>query len=126
MAILVIEDEPWLGELYTELIKRAGYAVILCRDIYDAFEYLGKYGADIIVLDLMLPWSNGIQLLHELASYEDLCAIPVILYSNALPKEVTLEQLQPYGVVALLDKVGVAPEQLVATVQKVLYAKCAN
>jgi DNA-binding response OmpR family regulator len=126
MAVLVIEDEPWLGELYTDLLMQAGYAVALCRDIYDAFDYLGEHGAEAIVLDLLLPWSNGIQLLHELASYEDLRTIPVILYSNALPKDLTLEQLRPYGVAAMLDKAAVAPGQLVATVQKVLHAKPAN
>lgn len=105
------------------VLSKAGFTVTWQRDIYDAFEHIDQHKPEAIILDLLLPWSNGIQLLHELASYSDLQSIPVILYSNALPKDLRLEQLKHYGIVALLNKAVSGPGQLVETMQGVLRAK---
>jgi len=77
-------------------------------------------------LDLMLPWANGIGLLHTLASHSDINAIPVVICSNALPDHLSLKHLRPYGVAAVLDKASIRPNQLVKTVKEVLSAKPAD
>ncbi len=115
--ILLVEDEPWFGELYTRLLSRE-HQVQWCRDGYQAIMAVDSR-PDVIVLDILLPWSNGVQLLHELAGYEDTATIPIILFSAALP-DVSEDILRPYGVVAALDKTTVKPAQVLKTINGVI------
>jgi DNA-binding response OmpR family regulator len=119
-SILLVEDEPWLGELYQKQLIQCGYKVTWCQDGYEAIDSIDICQPKLIVLDLLLPWANGIQLLHELASHGDLASIPVIIYSNALPSSADQLALRRYGVKAVLDKASITPKQLVAMVGKVL------
>lgn len=117
--ILLVEDEPWLGELYKQLLDKHGHRVTWCQDGYDAIDAIDNQKPQVIVLDLLLPWVNGMQLLHELASHADLAAIPVIVCSNALPKHVDNEAFKAYGVRQLLDKTIMKPHDLVRAVAEV-------
>jgi CheY-like chemotaxis protein len=125
-VVLLVEDEPWLGELYQKLLQKNGYKVNWCRDGYEAIDSIDGQRPDVIVLDVLLPWANGIALLHELASHGDLASIPAILCSNALPKDANAKQLAHYGVVAALDKTTMQPKQLLAAVKKALYANVSD
>lgn len=118
--ILVVEDEPWLGELYCHVLARAGYKVTWCRDGYEAIERLDESRYDVLLLDIVLPWANGLQLLHELSSHSDLAHIPVIVYSNALPENMDSTALRPYGVRAAIDKAKNNPQQLPLIIKRVL------
>lgn len=117
--ILLIEDEPWMGELYAQLLGRE-HDVTWLRDGYDAVEAIDRQRPDLIILDLMLPWASGVQVLHELVSYKDTATIPVILFSAALPDELDDETLRAYGVVAALDKAAVKPAQVLQTINGAL------
>jgi len=119
--VLLIEDEPWLGELYAQLLG-AEHNVIWLRDGYDAMTAIDRVRPDVIVLDILLPWANGIQVLHELAGYEDTARIPVVLFSAALPENLDEAVLWAYGVVATLDKAAVKPAHVLKTINGVLKA----
>ncbi len=118
-SILLIEDEPWLGELYVQLLSKE-HEVTWLRDGYDAITAIDQQRPDIIVLDILLPWASGIQLLHELVSYQDTAHIPVILFSAALPDDLSDDVLRAYGVVATLDKAAVKPAKVLRVVNGVL------
>ena len=118
--VLLVEDEPWLGELYTKVLQKANFKVRWLQDAYDAMAAIDEALPDIIVLDLVLPWTNGIQLLNSLASYHDLRTIPIIIFSNAIPKGLKLQSIRHYGVVALLDKAVTNPIALLKVIREVL------
>ncbi len=118
-SILLIEDEPWFGELYQQLLGRE-HTVTWLRDGYQAMDHIEQQRPDIIVLDILLPWTNGVELLHELAGYNDTAKIPVVLFSAALPEGLDDDVLRAYGVVATLDKTAVKPRQVLATINGVL------
>lgn len=117
--ILLIEDEPWMGELYVQLLSRE-HDVTWLRDGYEAMQAIDTSRPDLIVLDMMLPWASGVQVLHELISYEDTASIPVVLFSAALPANLDDETLRAYGVVAALDKTTVKPTQVLRTINGAL------
>ena len=117
MTILVVDDDTWQADHYRRELERAGYKVKLARHAYEAISEIDNEQPILLLLDLMLPGSNGITLLHELRSYPDLAAIPVIVVSSA---PVALEVLKPYGVTEVLDKTKSTNEELLATVRKVL------
>lgn len=120
--ILLVEDDPWLGELYCQLLQHAGHTVDWCRDGYEAIDQIDQAKPAVIVLDLLLPWGNGLQLLHELASHVDLASIPVALCSNALPSVVDEQLLRHYGVVKTINKAATPPKKFVTVVSGLAHA----
>ncbi|NOH01207.1 MAG: response regulator transcription factor [Chloroflexi bacterium] len=68
MRILVVEDEAGVAGFLEQGLKESGYAVDVARDGADGLEYALAYEYDVIVLDIMLPKMNGLELLREVRS----------------------------------------------------------
>lgn len=66
MKILIVEDEPSLGELMQRELQRDGYIVERVNTFMQADSKLAGYSYDCILLDLMLPDGNGLDLLKQL------------------------------------------------------------
>jgi DNA-binding response OmpR family regulator len=64
--ILVIEDEPFISELYSRALTKGGYYVTVIADGSEALVEAEKNTYDIILLDLMVPSLNGIEILRAL------------------------------------------------------------
>lgn len=66
MRILVVEDEPDLNNLIVKKLKQENYTVDSCFDGKDALDYSLSTEYDAIVLDIMLPRINGLEILKQL------------------------------------------------------------
>lgn len=64
--VLVVDDEPHLRQSLTDLLEARQFSVSIARDGADALRILAREGFDLILLDLMMPWMNGHQLMDEL------------------------------------------------------------
>jgi two-component system response regulator MtrA len=60
--ILIVEDDPRISELVEKNLGSAGYACASCRDGSRALAVFERYGPDLLVLDLMLPGADGIEI----------------------------------------------------------------
>ena len=76
--ILVVEDEPRLGELLRLYLERDGYAVTVVRDGRSAIDEVDATPVDLVVLDLMLPGVGGEAVL---AAIRDRGDTPVLIAS---------------------------------------------
>lgn len=65
-TILCIEDEHFIGELYTRALTRAGHHVTVIADGAEALKAAQTDQYDIILLDLMVPNLTGIEILRAL------------------------------------------------------------
>ncbi|MBN2125477.1 MAG: response regulator [Deltaproteobacteria bacterium] len=75
--ILVVDDEESIRILYREELAEEGYEVIATGDASKAMALIEKTRPDLIILDIRLGQSNGLDLLQEIRNaYDDL---PVIL-----------------------------------------------
>ncbi len=77
MRILVVEDERSLNELITKRLKLERYLVDNCFDGQEALSYLDCAEYDAVVLDVMLPKMNGLEVLKQMRSSGD--KTPVLL-----------------------------------------------
>ncbi|HDL41881.1 MAG TPA: response regulator transcription factor, partial [Actinobacteria bacterium] len=74
--ILVVDDEPMVREVVTAYLERDGFEVHAEADGTKALEYLATASPDLVVLDVMLPHVDGLQILANLRAVSD---VPVIL-----------------------------------------------
>jgi DNA-binding response OmpR family regulator len=77
-TIVVVDDEPTIAEVVARYLERAGYDTLTAGDGVEALRLAGERRPDLVVLDLMLPSMNGLEVLRRLraAGGEP---IPVIL-----------------------------------------------
>ena len=80
--ILLIEDEPMFVGPFKMALEKEGYSVLCVSDGREGFPAAVKSKPDLIVLDLILPWENGFNVLEKLKSSEETKKIPVIVLSN--------------------------------------------
>ena len=64
--ILCIEDERFISELYARALEKAGYEVKTVEDGADGLHEAVNGNYDIILLDIMLPTMNGVDLLYKI------------------------------------------------------------
>jgi two-component system response regulator RegX3 len=74
--ILIVEDEPSLSEPLAFLLKREGYDTEVTEDGRSALAAFDRAGADLVLLDLMLPGLSGTEVCRELRSHS---SVPIIM-----------------------------------------------
>ena len=67
--ILIVEDDLFLREIYTEILTGAGYLVEAAEDGQKGLEKILLGGWDLVLLDIIMPNMSGIDVMHKL--YED-------------------------------------------------------
>ena len=65
-SVLVVEDEPTIGEVVSRYLERAGYATRVAADGFAALEEARAGAPDLVVLDLMLPGLDGLEVMRRL------------------------------------------------------------
>ena len=118
MRVLVIDDDEWLAKLFTRRLEYNGMVVQSAPNAIEALDLIDSFRPAVIILDLFMPGPNGLVLLHELQSYDDLGRIPVVVCTTSA-NDITIEQLRPYGVRLLLDKVSMHPDDIAKAVREV-------
>jgi len=74
--VLVVEDEPMVAEVVERYLRRDGYAVRTARDGEAALRTVDEFEPDLIVLDVMLPVLDGLEVCRRV---RERSAIPVIM-----------------------------------------------
>jgi DNA-binding response OmpR family regulator len=77
-SVLVVDDEPMVREVVAAYLIRDGFAVTEAGDGATALEHLRREPSDLVILDVMLPGTDGLSVLGELRELGD---TPVILLS---------------------------------------------
>ncbi len=79
--ILVVEDDPMLIDMYKDKLKYEGFRVSTATDGKKALARV-KQGADLIMLDILMPGLNGFEVLKRLKANKETRDIPVIVFTN--------------------------------------------
>lgn len=68
MKILVVEDEPKVAAYLKKGLEESGYDIDLANDGLQGLEYVRKNSYDLVLLDLIMPHMNGIELSYKIKS----------------------------------------------------------
>ena len=118
--IILAEDDVFIGEIYSTVLKKEGFDVQSATDGLAALE-LAKNNPDavLMLLDIMMPKLDGIEVLKRLKADEQTKNLPVILLTN-LSDESVITQAMQLGASAYLIKVRFTPQAVVERIREFL------
>jgi len=127
-TILLVEDDPFLIDIYTTKLKETGFNVEVATDGYACLSKIkeknekegqGKVWPDLVLLDIVLPQIDGWEVLSALRKDEKLKNIKVIVLSNLGQRE-EVEKGNSFKVVKYLIKAHFTPSEVVEEIKKVI------
>jgi len=77
--VLVVEDDPDIGQLVAHYLEKAGFSAELLANGRDALAAIGSRPPDVLILDLMLPQVDGLEICRVVRSTASTAAIPIIM-----------------------------------------------
>ena len=122
--ILLVEDDPFLIDIYTTKFKEEGFSVEVANDGEEGLRKL-KEGEgneekfDLLVLDIVLPHVDGWEILKEIKASEKLKNLKIVILSN-LGQKGEVEKGVKLGATKYLIKAHYTPSEVVAEIKQLL------
>lgn len=121
--VLIIEDDVFLREMYVHTFERHGYEALSAYDGDDGVKQAEHHKVDIILLDIMLPKKNGLEVLAILRQPNSHAKnTPIILLTN-LGQEAIINEAMHKGANGYILKADVLPRQLIDKITNFLDGK---
>ena len=109
--ILVVDSDEVFGKCVARALKKNGFETKLIDNAIEAMAEISETGpSDLIFIDVLLSGPDGFTFLNEMASYADTFETPIVIVSE---KDFSSFDLSDYGVVGVLDKNKMKPEEVV-------------
>lgn len=77
--ILIVEDDAHISKLVAYNLEKAGFACTTTITGEEALEILDREAVDLIILDIMLPTLNGLEVCKQIKQDKELASIPIIM-----------------------------------------------
>lgn len=112
--ILIIDDSFINNLLFTDILKNAGFTVQALTSGKNAIEKIKAYLPHVVLLDVMMPQVNGLQVLEQMKGDTDVKEIPVIMITaDSKPSSISMANqlgavdyiLKPIGAFDLIKTV---------------------
>ncbi|MDD5760363.1 MAG: response regulator, partial [Desulfobulbaceae bacterium] len=81
--ILIVEDEYKIAALLQDYLQRAGMSTVCLADGLEVVPWLKANRVDLVVLDLMLPGQDGMEVCREIRSFSQ---VPIIMLTARIEK----------------------------------------
>jgi len=120
--ILVVEDDPAIARMFQRILKLGGrYEVAHATNGKLGLDLARSLKPDLILLDIMMPEMNGLDVLDALRADDELGQIPVLVLTN-LAGDQNVSIAVEKGAVGYMVKSDSDPSDLLAAVQGILGA----
>ncbi len=100
-TILVVDDEPTIGEFFKECLEREGHTVYTVEHAQEAFQRAREVNPDLVFLDLVMPEKSGVEIFRELRSWRQ--DLPVVLITG-YPDSALMDEALAYGPFMVMKK----------------------
>lgn len=115
--ILIVDDEESILKMYGEALT--AHELITAVNGTEAIEKAEKELPDLILLDIIMPEMNGLDVLDKLKDNKETASIPVIILTN-LPEEASADKARSLGAKDYFVKAEFEPEKLANKVTELL------
>jgi CheY-like chemotaxis protein len=110
--ILIIEDDPIVAHIYRTRLEKEGYTVEISEDGQSGFYRIHEFHPHGVLLDLMLPKMNGVDILKKIRAQSQFAKIPVIVFTNAYVPNM-IQEAQAAGASQVFNKATLTPRQII-------------
>ncbi|RFM30621.1 response regulator [Deminuibacter soli] len=117
-TIVIAEDEPGMLMLLEQCLKNHGYTIYTASDGREALQLIEQQSPDLILTDIMMPFTSGLDLIGIVRSSTQFTHIPIIVLS-AIEEESTVMQAFHLGADDFVTK-PFAPNELSIRVRRLL------
>ncbi len=117
--ILIVEDDPLMSRMYQKIFSFENYEVIQAADGEEGLEKAKTVNPTIILLDVMMPKMNGLDVLDKLKLDPSTKAIPVVMLTN-LAGQRDAETAMAKGAVKYIIKSEYEPKQVADMIKEIL------
>jgi CheY-like chemotaxis protein len=115
--ILWVEDDEFLQSLIAQRLVSEKYAVFQAVKGEEALALAQREQPNVIMLDLLLPQMDGIEILRRLKANPATSSIPVLIFSNLTDKD-RFEQAQKLGVAGFFIKAHMTLDEILVEIKK--------
>ncbi len=116
--ILIVEDDQFLREFYQELLQAEGYNIDAAADGEVGLQKILEGGFNLILLDIMLPKKDGIQILQDIKNRSAKKGLIVVLTN--LGQDSVIKQCFDLGADGYLIKSALNPDQVLTEIKSFL------
>lgn len=95
--VLLVEDEQYLRELYQEILTEQGFAVDTAADGEEGFNKVKHGGYDLVILDIILPKMNGLEIMRKIRNEPPLTPNKKIVFLTNLDKDEEIKEALQLG-----------------------------
>lgn len=117
--ILLAEDDIQLVDMYKRKFELEGFDVHVAEDGQEAIDKLDAFTPDLILLDIMMPKVDGLEVLRHIRQAPGLKDVLVIILTN-LGNETTSEEIYKLGATDYIVKAEMTPLEVVNKVKEIL------
>jgi CheY-like chemotaxis protein len=117
--ILVVEDDLFLRELYTDVLSTEGYKVETAADGEEALQKMKIGGYDMVLLDIIMPKMDGLEVMRQAQTTPPQAPNKCVVFLTNLDKDEEIKTALKLGN-GYLIKSQITPGSLVAEVKKYL------
>ena len=110
--VLVADDEPLTAEMLAVMLAFRGYEVVCAYSGDEALDRARELQPDLLLLDVIMPGREGLEVTRLVRDDADLCTRPVVLFSSADEEEIEWREAgadaflqKPLDIAALPDLV---------------------
>lgn len=125
MKVLLVEDEEFIRDLFKRQLDLSGFTTDAFGTGHDGLAAVSKNAYDLVLLDIMLPDINGLQILQTIRQNPVTKNIAVVLLTN-LGQDAVIKQGFELGADGYLVKAAYTPDQIVQEVKNIMQKKMAS
>lgn len=118
--ILIVEDDSLLRDALQKKLTIDGYEALTAFNGQAGIKRIREIKPDLILLDIVMPKIDGMEVLRQIKKDEELKHIPVIMISNS-GQPVEIQKVLELGAVDYLVKADFDPDEVVEKVKKVFH-----
>ena len=114
--VLIIEDDLFVAGLYRARLEAENYEVNYAQDGQTGFYRIHEWKPDLVLLDLMLPNINGLDILKKIRAERAYRELPVLVFTNSLVPTL-LRDATDAGATYIFNKTATDPEQMLTAIR---------
>ncbi len=124
-TIMIVEDDSFVMDIYKTKLSQEGFSVVEAENGMEALKKLKNIKPDMLLLDIVMPYMDGLEVLKKIKENKNTKNIPIILLTNLSQKE-EVDKGMKLGAMDYLIKSHFTPSEVLEKVKSCLAANSHN